>query len=53
MAKKSQWSKQIKGHKITWSAKQKRYVIKKNGRQVYDTDTQSAAESWIERNVKK
>ncbi len=52
MATKSQFKMTLNGHSITWSERQKRYVIKKSGKQIYDTDTESAAINWVKRNTK-
>ena len=54
MATRSTWSRSVKKHKITWSEKEKRYIIKTpSNRRVYDTEYESDAVSWINRNVKK
>jgi hypothetical protein len=46
-----QFRKQIKNHVITWSNREKRYIVKKGKRRVYDTETQRDAENWINRNA--
>ena len=52
MAAKKRYSKQVKGHKITWSERQERYVIKKNGKQIYSTEYEKDAVAWVKRNTK-
>ncbi len=52
MATKSQFKRQVNNHVITWSERQKRYVIKNpKGKQIYDADTEISAVNWIKRNT--
>ncbi len=52
MATKSQYKKQVKKHTITWSEREKRYIIKNpKGKRIYDADTEKSAISWVERNA--
>ena len=40
----------VRGHRISWSSKQGRYVIRKGGRQIYDTEDYDGAISWVVEN---
>mgnify|MGYP001602994491 CR=1 FL=1 len=51
MAKSASYSKQVNGHTIRWSSRQKRWVVKKGKKQVCDSDTESSAISWVKRNT--
>jgi hypothetical protein len=43
--------KQINNHVITWSNREKRYIIKKGKRRIYDSENLRDAENWIKRNT--
>ena len=52
MATKRQYKKQVNKHTITWSEREKRYIIKNpKGKRIYDADTEKSAISWVERNA--
>ena len=42
----------IKGHQIGWRKRQNRYVIRRKGKQIYDTAEYDTAVRWVVRNTK-